>query len=71
MCMLNNKFLFWVIMEYFCLYIFYEENIVLSYYYIICMYICGIYLNLVVFGFIFRSLRIGDFGMFSRYLFEK
>lgn len=37
MCMLNNKFSFWAIMEYFCLHTFHEENIVQSYYYITCI----------------------------------
>lgn len=71
MCMLNNKFSFWAIMEYFCLHAFHEENIVLSYYYITCMHTCGTYSNLAVSGSISKSSRTGDFGMLSRYLSEK
>lgn len=71
MCMLNNKFSFWAIMEYFCLHTFHEENIVLSYYYITCMHTCGTYSNLAVSGSISKSSRTGDFGMLSRYLSEK
>lgn len=70
MCMLNNKFSFWAIMEYFCLHTFHEENIVLSYYYITCMHTCGTYSNLAVSGSISKSSRTGDFGMLSRYLSE-